>query len=348
MKFEKGSLFDLIHSYLKIYLPKQRRVSPNTIRSYREAIELLVDFIKVKNKIPLGDVTLEMVDAETLIEYLDYLEAERGCSISTRNNRLAAVRAFYKYAADKDITNVVIFNELKKIPVKNSDTAQSVKYMSETAISAIISQPNVATNKGMRDRFFMMLLYDTGARIQELLDIKLFDFRYGKTTTVTLCGKPNKKTRTVPLMEKTVLHLRQYLDVFHLHEKNTDRPLFYAVIHEQINPLSDDCIRRFLKRYGEAARKICIEVPENVHPHLFRHSRAMHLYQRGMDLTLVSQWLGHNNLDTTLIYAHADTEHKHQAIEKATSNGIDTPINISPKRFTITDEMELKRLTGLI
>ena len=103
-----------------------------------------------------------------------------------------------------------------------------------------------------------------------------------------------------------------------------------------------------MKQYGESARKNCIEVPENVHAHLFRHSRAMHLYQRGMDLTLVSQWLGHAQLDTTLIYAHADTEQKRKAIERATSNGIETPINISPKRFTVNDEYELKRLAGLI
>jgi site-specific recombinase XerD len=348
MKFEKDSLFDLIHTYLKIYLPKQRKVSPNTVRSYRVAINLLLDFIKDKNKIPLEDVTLEMVNAEIIIEYLDYLENERDCSVPTRNNRLAAVRAFYKYMAEKDITNVAAFKKIKKIPVKNLNTAQGVKYMSEAAVAAIISQPNTSAEKGLRDRFFMMLLYDTGARVQELLDIRLSDFRYGKTTTITLCGKPNGKLRSVPLMEKTIQHLRQYLGVFHPNKKNADNSLFYAVIHGQANPLSDDCVRKFLKRYGEAARKICIEVPENVHPHLFRHSRAMHLYQRGMDLTLVSQWLGHANLDTTLIYAHADTEHKRKAIEKATSNGVDTPINISPKRFTITNETELKRLIGLI
>jgi Site-specific recombinase XerD len=348
MKLEKDSLFDFIHGYLKIYLPRQRKVSQNTIRSYREAIELLVDFIKDKNKIPLGDVTFEMIKFETLSEYLDYLENERGCSISTRNSRLAAIRAFFKYVSEKDVTTVSIFKEIKKIPVKNPDTVQCVKYMSEDAIAAIISQPDTSKLKGLRDRFFMMLLYDTGARVQELIDIKLQDFRYGKTPTLTLWGKPNKKQRTVPLMEKTVLHLHQYLDVFHQNRKNENNPLFYVITHGQMHQLSDDCIRKFLKRYGESARTSCIEVPENIHPHLFRHSRAMHLYQHGMDLTLVSQWLGHVNLETTLIYSHADTEHKRRAIEKATSNGEDTPINISPKRFTINDEIELKRLTGLI
>ena len=347
-KLEKGSLFDHIHSYLKIYLPKQRKVSQNTVRSYREALELLVDFIKDKNRIPLADVTLEMLDADTLVDYLDFLENERGCAVATRNTRLAAVRAFYKYVADKDVSAVASFAKVKKIPVKNPDTVQAVKYMSEEAVAAVITQPNADTQKGLRDRFFMMLLYDTGARVQELIDVKLCDFRFGKTPTVTLCGKPNKKLRTVPLMEKTVAHLRQYMEVFHPKASNSDAPLFYTIAHGKVNPMSDDCVRKFLKRYGTLAQKICIAVPDNVHPHLFRHSRAMHLYQRGMDLTLVSQWLGHANLSTTLVYAHADTEHKRRAIETATSNGTATPINISPKRFTVTDEMELKRLSGLI
>jgi len=313
-KLEKGSLFDLTHSYLNIYLPKQRRASENTIRSYRESLELLIDFVKDKNKIPLWDVTFEMLDASTLVEYLDFIENERGCSISTRNNRLAAVRAFYKYVAEKDITAVAPFVTVKKIPLKNPDSTQVVKYMSEEAVAAVISQPDATTEKGLRNRFFMMLLYDTGARVQELLKVKVGDFRYGKAPTITLCGKPNNKLRTVPLMEKTILHLRQYLSVFHPKAKD-NAPLFYNIAHGQVNPMSDDCVRKFLKIYGKSAKEICAAVPDNIHPHLFRHSRAMHLYQRGMDLTLVSQWLGHANLSTTLIYAHADTEHKRRAIE---------------------------------
>jgi len=123
-------------------------------------------------------------------------------------------------------TAAAVFKEIKKIPVKNPIIAQAVKYMSEDAVAAVIAQPDASTPKGLRNRFFMMLLYDTGARIQELLDVKLQDFRYGRTPTVTLGGKPNKKVRTVPLMEKTVQHLRQYLDVFHDGDKNADRLLF--------------------------------------------------------------------------------------------------------------------------
>jgi site-specific recombinase XerD len=345
-KIENGSLFWLIHNYIKIHLPKQRKVSPNTVRSYREALELLVDFTKDEKKIPLADVTFEMLTAETIAGFLDFLEVGRGCSISTRNIRLAAIRAFFKYAADVDITAATFLKELKKVPVKKPDCVEAIEYMSETAITALIAEPDVSTPKGLRDRFFMILLYDTGARVQEMIDIRLHDFRYGKTPTITLHGKGGK-IRTVPLMAKTVDHLRLYLNTFHPQSDDNDRCLFYSVIHGQMNPLSDDCVRKFLKQYGISASKRCPEVPTNVHPHLWRHSRAMHLYQHGMDLTLISQWLGHANLETTLVYAHADTEHKRRAIEIATGGDVHSPTYISPGRFTVSDDDTLKRLSGL-
>lgn len=346
IKFGNNSLFELIHDYLKVYLPKQRRLSHHTVRSYREALELLVDFVKEQKHIPLQDVTFEMFTAEIILAYLDYLEYERKSSVATRNNRLAAVRAFLEYAADRDVTTVVILNEMKKVPVKKPDKVEVINYMSMAAITAIVGQADSTTPKGIRDRFFMIFMYDTGARLQEMIDIKLCDLRLTKTPTVTLHGKGNK-TRSVPLMEKTVQHLNQYMSVFHSNIRNDDDRLFYTVSYGQRHSLSASCIRLFLKQYGNAARKLCLEVPQNVHSHLWRHSRAMHLYQHGMDLTLISQWLGHVNLETTLVYAHADTEHKRRAIAASTS--VDNPLytKLNSARFTVTDDDTLKRLTGL-
>lgn len=346
-KLSDSSLFPLIHDYLKIYLPKQHKVSPNTIRSYREALELLVDYVKGQKQIPLGSVTFEMLTSDMILAFLDYLEAERGCSVSTRNNRLAAIRAFIGYAADRDITTVSIQGELKKVPVKKPDKTVVIEYMSMEAVSAIVEQTNADTPKGLRDRLFMMLMYDTGARIQEMIDIKLCDLQTGKLPKVTLHGK-GKKTRIVPLMNKTAQHLQKYLSVFHSNISITsDTPLFYTVTHGVIHPLTDRRIRYLIKKYGEKARAVCPEVPENVHPHLFRHSRAMHLYQEGMDLTLVSQWLGHAQLETTEIYAHADTEHKRKAIAASTPQ--DNPLysKLNSARYTVTDDETLKRLAGL-
>ena len=192
----------------------------------------------------------------------------------------------------------------------------------------------------------MMLLYDTAARLQEMIDIKICDIKLGKTPTITLHGK-GRKVRTIPLMEKTVKHLQKHLSVFHPEPYGVDDRLFYTVSNQQRSPISASCVRLFLNQYGNSAKSQCIEVPENVHPHLWRHSRAMHLYQQGMDLTLLSQWLGHAHLETTQIYAHADTEHKRRAIAAANPHGSPLQAQLSSERFTVTDEDMLKRLTGV-
>ncbi len=215
--------------------------------------------------------------------------------------------------------------------------------MSMAAITAVIEQPDTSTPKGLRDQFLMILLYDTGARVQEILNIKLCDLQLGRLPKVILFGK-GRKTRIVPLMEKTILHLKKYLLVFHSDAVSaTDLPLFYSVTHGEKHPLTPRMAQYILQKYGEQARCICQEVPEKVHPHLFRHSRAMHPYQKGIDLALVSQWLGHSQLETTQIYAHADTEHKRIAI--ANSISPDNPLysKLDSARYTISDDQTNRR-----
>ena len=343
----KGTLLGRVHDFLIIYLPKHRRVSPNTIRSYKEALEQLFDYLKAAKSVPLGDVTFEMVTAETVTAFLDYVEDERKCSIPTRNQRLTAIRSFMAYVAMMDIAVAANLKELEGIPLKKT-TATVVEYMSEDAVSAMLNEPDATTPLGFRDRCILMLMYDSAARIQELIDVKLGDFRWGKKPTVKLHGKGDKY-RSVPITEKTAEHIRLYISQFHTETKSDPgAPLFYSVIHNNRNHLSLRRVRDIIRLYGESARAKCAEVPENVHPHMFgRHSRAMHLYQHGMPLELISQWLGHANSETTLMYAHADTEHKRRAIEKATANGMKSPTDLSTKRFTISDEATLKRLAGL-
>jgi len=346
-RLAKGTLLGRVHDFLKIYLPKHRHVSPNTIRSYKKSIEQLLDYVKVLKNVPLGDVTFEMITAETVTAFLDNVEDERKCSISTRNQRLTAIRSFIAYVAMMDITVAANLTELKGIPLKKTST-NLIEYMSEEAISVMLNIVDTTTPLGLRDRCIMMLMYDSAARIQELIDVKLGDFRWGKKPTVMLHGK-GRKERSVPISEKTAEHIRLYITQFHAETKcDPEAPLFYSVIHGKRNCLSLRCVRELIRKHGESARANCVEVPENVHPHMFgRHSRAMHLYQHGMPLELIAQWLGHANLETVRVYAYADTEHKRKAIEKATAKGKKSPADISPKRFTITDEATLKRLAGL-
>ena len=183
-------------------------------------------------------------------------------------------------------------------------------------------------------------------RIQEIIDAKICEVKISSTSSIQLHGKGNK-IRIVPLMENTVKHFKNYMKEFHSGETwESQNYIFYANHHGVMEKICDDTIRVRMNIYAEMARQECSEVPERVHPHLWRHSRAMHLYQHGMDLTLISQWLGHKQFTTTLVYAHADTETKRKAIEKAI--GGTSPIEqISQATYKVEDEETLKRLYGL-
>jgi len=346
-KYGLGTLFGAIHDYLEIYLPKQRNLSEHTQKSYRNALNALVDFVKIYNKVQLLDVTFEMLTEATVSAFLDSLETERGFEISSRNTRRAAIRAFLKYAADRNIVNVAILQEVNNVALKKPDKVEIVSHMSMDAITAIVEQTDMSSPLGLRDRTMLILLYDSAARVSELVRIKLKDLRFGKKPTIILHGK-NGKIRAVPLSDRTVQYLKKFLLEYHAEVPlSSGAPMFYSVSHGEQHPLSDRRVRYLLRDYAAKARETCIEVPKGAHPHQFRHSRALHLYQNGMDLTLISQWLGHSQLETTRIYAHADTEHKRTAIAKATPENSPLFSKLNPERYTITDEDALKRLVGL-
>ena len=306
-------LFTSIHNFLLISLPKERKCSKNTVRSYKKSLELFLDFVKRRTGKPFTALSFEDIDRNTLSEFLEYLEVERCCSASTRNQRLHCIRAFYRYAAQEDISIVCHLNEIEKVR-KAKEPKKLVEHMSEEAVQAIIAQPNTATRNGKRDAFMMLFLYRTGIRVQELMDIKLTDIRLGGHPSVTVCGK-GAKVRSIPLREDTVKHLKHYLEYFHYGKSMYSNDyLFYTVRNGIEKRMTEDNVRYIVRKYGISAKKECLEVPDNVHPHLFRHSLAMSLYQNGVDLSLVSQWLGHSCVETTLIYAHADTEPKSRII----------------------------------
>jgi site-specific recombinase XerD len=339
-------LFSLVRDFLTHYLPIERKYSENTIRSYKKALELLLDYTKSQKSVPLVKISFEMIDRKMLSSFLDYLENERGCSPVTRNHRLSCIRAFYTYAAENDIAVTVYYEEILK--VNYAKVAEKlIEHMSETAVKAITTQPDTSADKGLRDMFLMLFLYKTGARIQEALDVKIRDIKLGKTTSVMLTGK-GSKARPVPIRENTAKHLEKYIKVFHPNEGvYSDAYLFYTVRSGVKKRMTEDNARSLIQKYGVMAQRVCVEVPENVHPHLFRHSCAMSLYRSGVHLTLISEWLGHANFETTLIYAQADTEIKRKAIEKAIPKDSLLAQHVNTKRYKVDDESVLKELCGL-
>ena len=285
-----------------------------------------------------------MINKESVSGYLTWLSEEKKAAVTTKNNRLAAIRAFIDYASACRPEYISLSNELAAIKIQKVVRLSKLDYMSEDAIAALLKVPDTKTREGLRDLVFMIFLYDTGARIQEVLDVRLCDLKFGKTPTVTLFGK-GRKIRIVPLMEDTVDHLKNYLSVFHENEPLESKEyLFYVIRKGERRPLNDDTARIRLRKYVGPAKALCREVPDNIHPHLWRHSRAMHLYQHGMDLTMIAQWLGHSNLETTEIYAYADTEAKRRAIEKAVRPKTS---EVVPPKYAVSDEDLLRKLYGL-
>ena len=338
--------FKLIHDYLVISLPQEQKCSENTIRAYRKSLEMFLDYVKDTKGIKLNEITFEMIDRQILSDFLDYLETERKCSPTTRNQRLHAIRAFYRYAAQEDVTVVAHLEEIQKVK-KAKVEEKLVDHMSEAAVEAILRQPDTTTDLGKRDAFMMLFLYKTAARVQELVDVKLKDIQLGNSPRVTLYGK-GRKARVLPLRDDVVFHLKSYLLKFHKDETLfSDQNLFFTVRNGCRKRMTEANVRSIVKKYGIMAREVCNEVPENVHPHLFRHSWAMVLYQNGVDLTLISQWLGHAQFETTLIYAHADTEIKRRALENAVPENDPLKELLNPERYTVDDEDLLKQLCGL-
>ncbi len=338
-----SKFFTYLREFLTVYLPQQRRCSPNTIKSYRDAINLYRTFLLECRNVPFTGITFELFNYQTVSEFLDWIQVFRECSTSSRNQRLAAINSFLNYAAIQDPALMDNYVKVQNVPVKKSGK-QPLKYMSEEAIAAVFRQPNIFKRNGYRDRFFMILLYDTGARVQEILDLKLGDFNLNSTNPyVYLTGKGDK-TRQIPLMDKTVEHLKAYLNEFHPnHSRKPEAYLFYTVIKGTTGQMSPENVASFIRKYGKSAKKECYDIPDNLHAHIYRHSRAMALYKSGVPLSYIKEFLGHSHINTTSIYAIADMAMMRNALEKTNYYAMAKPVESNWEG----DEEMILRLCGL-
>lgn len=339
-----NDFFTVIRRFLIEYLPDQRCCSPNTIRSYRQALNLFVAYLRTTRNLAVADIDFPRIDRHVILEFLDWLERERGCAASTRNQRLMALRAFFSYAGFLDCAHVWISLELAAVPAKKV-TDKIIEALSETALQTLLQQPDMTTTAGRRNQVFMILMYDSAARCGELTGLRVRDLRLDTTHPVVYLHGKGDKTRIVPLLARTAEHCRQHLRRCHSDEPaGSDAFMFFTTIHGQHQPVSADTVAAFLKTYGQSARTTCPEMPKRVHPHMLRHTRAMHLYRRGLPLPLLADYLGHASVESTGIYAYADTEMKRIAIEKADPLGNQTP---QPQPIWAGDEDMILKLSGL-
>ncbi len=340
-KDDDGAFWRHVRKFLTVFLPNQRRLSQNTIFSYKYSLSLFCQFLKEQRGKKLEHVTYRDLTKDNVNDFLQWLLVSRTNSISTCNLRLTALKSFLRYAANDDISIVTVFMDIKKIQVMK-DKKTKVEYLSKKGLKILVDQPNTKTTKGIRNKVMIIMLYDTATRINELLSLKLKDLNFsGRNPYISIRGKGNK-LRYLPLMDKTLTHLRSYLKIFHPgnNANDGDRYLFYSMIHSTPCRLSTDTVALFLKKYGEAAAKACSDIPDRVHPHLVRHTRATHLYQDGMPLSYIAEFLGHASIDTTRIYASPNIEMMRDALMR-----VEDPVADAKPNYKTTDMLE--KLCGL-
>jgi site-specific recombinase XerD len=259
-----------------------------------------------------------------IIEFLDFLEADRGCSIRTRNQRLAALHAFVRYLQVEAPEHILHCQRVLAIPFKRHDQPV-LQYLTAEQLRAILEQPNLLTPMGRRDLALLALLYDAGARVQEIIDLRGRDLRLEPPAQVQLTGK-GRKMRIVPLMPSTVAVLADYIREHGLDQPQPlDRALF---VNRHGQRFTRTGIWDMIRKYVARAQQTCPHLPDAVSPHTFRHSKAMHMLQAGIPLVIIRDFLGHADIATSEIYARADLDMKRRALEKL-APALDTAAPVS-------------------
>jgi len=304
----------LVSQFLTHHMVAQRNLSPNTVRAYRDVFTLLLRFCRDQRGMALERLSLEQIDVDFVEDFLDHLETDRQSSIRTRNHRLATLHAFFRYVQSEVPERLLQCQQILAIPLRRYPRT-TVDYLSKAQLTAILAQPDLRTRGGRRDAVLLSVLYDTGARVQELIDLSAGDVRLDSPAQVRLKGK-GRKMRAVPLMDRTVVLLRDHLQESGLdHPEQFDRPLFQ---NQQGRRLTRWGIRYILDKYVKAARCEQPGFRQTVTPHSLRHTKGMHLLQSGVSLEIIRDFLGHVDVKTTEIYARANLEMKRKALEKVT------------------------------
>ena len=299
----------LLHAFFYERLVQQRNVSAHTVRSYRDTWRLFLRFVAARHKRAVAQLTLADLTAVEVAAFLQHSEVERKVSIGTRNCRLAALRSFFNFVAEREPAAIAQCAEVLHIPTKKTTTPAPC-YLELSEVDAILDQPDRQCLEGQRDHALLTFLYNSGARIQEALDVCPAAIRFEAPLCVRLLGK-GRKERICPLWPETVALLRALLK---RQPRADNEPLF---VNRYGAPLGASGVRFKLAQYVQAAARVVPTLSsKKVSPHRFRHATAVHLVAAGADVTVIRSWLGHAHLDTTNHYAQANLETKREALER--------------------------------
>ncbi|MBK8460738.1 MAG: tyrosine-type recombinase/integrase [Micropruina sp.] len=321
------NLFSFARDYLHGYLPKVRGLSPKTIQAYRISMDCFLGYLTEAEHLDRTQLNFDHFDRAHLKAWLTWMSQQRHYAPRTVTLRLTAIKTFLAYSAGEDITLIALSQAAKSLRAPASPRSP-IEYLTEAQTRAVLAAHTGATAKSRRNRMLLILLYDTAARVSEITELRLHDLTLTPPGHVTLTGKRNK-TRTVPITAPTIGHLRVYLAEFHPNHTQSPatRPVFYSQHHGQPSKLSTDTVAAVLNTAADTARSTCPSLPENIHCHMLRKTKAMDLYQQGIPLPIIMRLLGHENTSTTAaFYAFATLEMMRQAVNAATPAVTTAPV----------------------
>jgi len=306
--------------FLGHYLTIERGYSTNTVITYSYTFTLFIEYMDKEELVKPDKLNFDTITKERILGFLSWIENKRECSVSTRNARFAALCSFFKYLQFRNVAKLAKWQEILSIKAKK-EQQKEMAYLSMDGIKLLLKQPDTKTRKGRRDFVLLGLLYDSGCRVQELIDLTPASFRFDEITTVRLHGKGNK-IRIIPLSATQVANLRQYM-----HEEKLETPecqscpLFPNPRGEKLSRMA---VLNIVKKYHRMAREINREdIPERIGCHSLRHTKAMHMLEADINLVYIRDFLGHTSTTTTEVYARASDKMKQKALSKLNPGIID-------------------------
>lgn len=312
MKPSKTSTLALaLQGFFTDYLPRQRALSPHTLQSYRDSLKLLLQFAAGKKGDP-SQLTVEHLNVERITAFLQNLETSRHNKVSTRNVRLSAIHSFFRYLGGQCPEHLERTQRILSIPFKRTGTRQ-IEHFDSDEIQAVLKAVKVEAVSGGRDLTLLSLMFNTGARVGEIVGVQTGDLRLSAPCSVLLRGK-GRKERTCPLWPETAGLLQKLIEQRGLPATHS-APVF---LNERGGPLTRFGVRLILKKHvAKAAQRHASLKGKRLHPHSIRHSTAVHLLRSGVDLSTIAHWLGHVSVNTTNKYLAINLEAKREALAKA-------------------------------
>ena len=332
MTSKPSEFLTFLEYFINDYLNIIAGYSKNTIKSYKYSFKLFFDFMLTeKNKTP-DQITFKSVNASVMLGFMKWLKEKRGCCQSTLQQRLAAFLTFSEYAQNRNFDAACSFrNGVLSVP-RRTVPKKNIAFFTVNEMEILLKTPDDTTEIGYRDLILMSVMYASGARAQEICDLTVGSIIFDSERTSLIIHGKGEKTRSLFMMERTVSHLKEYLQEFHQSSDPTAY-LFNSNYKGKHQKLSQTTFRTTFKKYAEIARSKCEDVPADIHPHMLRHARATHMLEDGLNIAQVSEFLGHASINTTQVYLDISFDLKSEAMQKLENE----EINNMPKKWKAAD-----------